>query len=156
MWFRYRFIPWYGIGRKSQPIWVSVSDVNQNSGFGRTLNRIVEATLSAPLLLQKIDTNLFSEQGNDRTFWRRSRHIPSKTTSRLFLYLDSTDVMVREEGYCLFDFNLIISSCMGCQLDKTGPCIYQKCLIFASLISTTCQNRIISGLDNLQQNWRNF
>ena len=29
----------YGIGRKYQPIWVSVSvsDGNQNSGFGRTL-----------------------------------------------------------------------------------------------------------------------
>ena len=80
---------------------------------------------------------------------------PSKTTSRLFLYLDSTDVMVREEGYCLFDLNLIISSCMGCQLDKTGPSIFQKGLIFASLMQT-CQNRIISGLDNLQQNCRNF
>jgi hypothetical protein len=55
---------------------------------------------------------------------------PSKTTSRLFLYLDSTDVMVREDGYCLFDFNLIISSCMGCQSDKTGPCIFQKGLNF--------------------------
>ena len=27
----------YGIGRKYRPIWVSVSDLNQNSGFGRTL-----------------------------------------------------------------------------------------------------------------------
>ena len=29
----------YGIGQKYQPIWVSVfvSDLNQNSGFGRTL-----------------------------------------------------------------------------------------------------------------------
>ena len=27
----------YGIGRNYQPIWVSVSDRNQNSGFGRTL-----------------------------------------------------------------------------------------------------------------------
>ena len=27
----------YGIGRKYQPIWVLVSDRNQNSGFGRTL-----------------------------------------------------------------------------------------------------------------------
>ena len=26
----------YGIGQKYQPIWVSVSDRNQNSGFGRT------------------------------------------------------------------------------------------------------------------------
>ena len=33
--------------------------------------------------------------------------------------------MVREDGYCLFDFNLIISSSMGCQLDKTGPCIFK-------------------------------
>ena len=27
----------YGIGQKYQPIWVSVSDLKQNSGFGRTL-----------------------------------------------------------------------------------------------------------------------
>ena len=28
----------YGIGRKYWPIWVLVSDLNQNSGFGRTLH----------------------------------------------------------------------------------------------------------------------
>jgi hypothetical protein len=27
----------YGIGRKYRPIWVSVLDLNQNSGFGPTL-----------------------------------------------------------------------------------------------------------------------
>ena len=27
----------YGIGQKYRPIWVSVSDLNQNNGFGRTL-----------------------------------------------------------------------------------------------------------------------
>ena len=27
----------YGIGRKYLPIWVSVLNLNQNSGFGRTL-----------------------------------------------------------------------------------------------------------------------
>ena len=34
----------YGIGRKYRPIWVSVSvsDLNQNSGFGRTLLTSVE------------------------------------------------------------------------------------------------------------------
>ena len=31
------FIIGYSIGWKYQPIWVSVSDLNQNSGFGRTL-----------------------------------------------------------------------------------------------------------------------
>ena len=29
----------YGIGRKYLPIWVLVSSLNQNSGFGRTLAR---------------------------------------------------------------------------------------------------------------------
>ena len=28
----------YGIGRKYLPIWVLVLDLNQNSGFGRTLD----------------------------------------------------------------------------------------------------------------------
>ena len=50
---------------------------------------------------------------------------PSKTTSRLFLYLDSTDVMVREEGYCLFDFNLIISSVGGTMGLFLGFSLYQ-------------------------------
>ena len=30
----------YSIGRKYRPIWVLVSDLNQNSGFGRTLFNI--------------------------------------------------------------------------------------------------------------------
>ena len=30
----------YGIGPKYRPIWVSVSDLNQNSGFDRTLPKI--------------------------------------------------------------------------------------------------------------------
>ena len=33
----------YGIGRKYRPIWVSVSDLNQKTCFGRTLlQRMVE------------------------------------------------------------------------------------------------------------------
>jgi hypothetical protein len=39
----------YGIGRKYPPILVSVSDLNQNCGFGRTLveTMLVSAGLSA-------------------------------------------------------------------------------------------------------------
>ena len=41
--FEMRFGISYGIGRKYRPIWVSVSvlDLNQNSGFGRTLGHCV-------------------------------------------------------------------------------------------------------------------
>ena len=47
MWFRYRLR--YGIGRKCQPIWVSVSvsDRNQNSGLGRTLVTIYRTAWQA-------------------------------------------------------------------------------------------------------------
>jgi hypothetical protein len=34
---KYSFGIGYSIGRKYQPMWVSVSDLHQNSGFGRTL-----------------------------------------------------------------------------------------------------------------------
>ena len=33
----------YGIGRMYRPVWVSVSDLNQNSGFGRTLVFLIQA-----------------------------------------------------------------------------------------------------------------
>ena len=35
----------YGIGQKYLPIWVSVSDLNQNSGFGRTLTELLRDAL---------------------------------------------------------------------------------------------------------------
>ena len=46
-------------------------------------------------------------------------------TSRLFLYLASTDVKLREEDYCLFDLNLIISSVGGSMGLFLGFSFYQ-------------------------------
>ena len=92
-------------------------------------------------------SNLKCQLVNSRVLWEG--HKIWKTISHFFHFFYSLTSN-------FFDFDLIISSCMGCKLDKTGPFIFQKRSYFCKFEAITCQNRIISDLDILQQNCRNF
>ena len=76
----------YGIGRKYQPIWVSVlvSDRNQNSGFGRTLpQRYTDLALWRVMIFCKESLSVIS-------VWPQLKSFVSKLQGLFFFKLSNT------------------------------------------------------------------